>query len=120
MNFIVDGVVTGGPVQDVYDQQIANIADVFLGITHRDCLLCHNGAGHLDRPQSLGTAADSLQRLGHGLVPFAYQYDQCSGEFGRKQPSLLDRRPDTGTKNYALNTTSGNRPARSSLSEGKT
>ena len=34
INLVVNGVVTGGPVQDIYDQQTANIADVFLG-----CLL---------------------------------------------------------------------------------
>jgi hypothetical protein len=47
INFIVNGVVTGGPTQDIFDQQTANVADVFLGITHLNCLLCHNGAGHL-------------------------------------------------------------------------
>ena len=26
----------------------ANVADTFLGITHVNCLLCHNGRGHLD------------------------------------------------------------------------
>jgi hypothetical protein len=47
MNFIVNGVVTGGPQQDIFDQQTANIADVFLGVSHLNCLLCHNGQGHL-------------------------------------------------------------------------
>ena len=47
INFNVGGVVTGGPVQDVWDQQTANIADTFLGVAHVNCLLCHNGAGHL-------------------------------------------------------------------------
>jgi hypothetical protein len=47
VNFNVGGVVTGGPVQDIWDQQLANIADTFLGIAHQNCLLCHNGAGHL-------------------------------------------------------------------------
>src|ERR1700676_5423516 len=48
INFVVGGVVTGGPVQDIWDQQAANIADAFLGIAHMNCLLCHNGRGHLD------------------------------------------------------------------------
>ena len=31
------------------DQMAANTFDTFLGITHVNCLLCHNGRGHLDR-----------------------------------------------------------------------
>ena len=49
LNWMTGGYVsgTGIPAQDTYDQQAANIADTFLGISHQNCLLCHNGAGHL-------------------------------------------------------------------------
>jgi len=33
INWVVGGVVTGGPVQDVWDQQAANTAQTFLGIS---------------------------------------------------------------------------------------
>ena len=48
-NFLVGGVVTMGPTQDIMDQMTANTFDTFLGMTHVNCLLCHNGRGHLDR-----------------------------------------------------------------------
>src|SRR5262249_33398650 len=47
-NFIVGGTMSMGPVQDTYDRQWVQAATMFLGIKHFDCLLCHNGAGHLD------------------------------------------------------------------------
>ena len=92
MNFIVDGVVTGGPVQDIYDQQVSNVADVFLGISHLNCLLCHNGRRSSDGIESLGSAADTLRRLGHGIVPFPHEYFERPGKHGGQQPPLLDRR----------------------------
>ena len=47
-NWIVGGRVTGGPLQDTQDQQMANVAETFLGLANLNCLLCHNGRGHLD------------------------------------------------------------------------
>ena len=58
LNFLIGGVVTGtAPVQDIYDQQSANIANTFLGIAHMDCVLCHNGRGHLDQLSLWGKSA---------------------------------------------------------------
>ena len=37
-----------GVLQETYDQQALYAADNFLGVSHMDCLLCHNGRGHLD------------------------------------------------------------------------
>src|SRR4051812_3529639 len=48
-NWILNGYITGGPTQDVMDQSAAFVFDTFLGITHVNCLLCHNGRGHLDQ-----------------------------------------------------------------------
>src|SRR5262249_8815692 len=48
LNFVVGGIVTGGPIQDVFDQQTANVFTVFMGMSHVNCVLCHNGRGHLD------------------------------------------------------------------------
>src|ERR1035441_9096581 len=48
LNFLILNNQGGGPVQDVYDAQTAGIAEAFLGMAHVNCLLCHNGRGHLD------------------------------------------------------------------------
>ena len=48
LNWVVGGRVTGGPVQDTWDQQAANVAETFLGLSNANCLMCHNGRGHLD------------------------------------------------------------------------
>ena len=37
-----------GVLQETYDQQALFAADNFLGLKHMDCILCHNGRGHLD------------------------------------------------------------------------
>lgn len=37
-----------GVLQETYDQQALFAADNFLGLSHMDCVLCHNGRGHLD------------------------------------------------------------------------
>src|ERR1051326_7906561 len=47
-NWPVGNTVAMGPAQDTYDGQAANLASMFLGINSVDCLLCHNGARHLD------------------------------------------------------------------------
>ena len=49
INYLVGSYVSNGPVQDTFDAETANVADVFLGITYVNCLLCHNGRGHLDQ-----------------------------------------------------------------------
>ncbi len=47
-NFIVGGTIPMGPPQDTMDGRAVNIGSMFLGVGAIDCLLCHNGAGHLD------------------------------------------------------------------------
>src|SRR5258708_40246350 len=48
LNFIVGGLMGGGTVQDVFDLQIASTVETFKGVSHLNCLQCHNGRGHLD------------------------------------------------------------------------
>src|SRR5258706_4803453 len=48
VNFLVGGGVTGGPVQDIWDQETGNTGETFLGISHLNYPLCHNRRGHLD------------------------------------------------------------------------
>ncbi|HLH30424.1 MAG TPA: DUF1549 domain-containing protein, partial [Terriglobia bacterium] len=47
-NWPVGNTIAMGPAQDTYDGQSVNLASMFLGINVVDCLLCHDGARHLD------------------------------------------------------------------------
>jgi hypothetical protein len=38
-----------GPVQDTYDTFAVRTATQFLGLSNMDCLMCHDGKGHLDK-----------------------------------------------------------------------
>lgn len=111
INFMVGGVVTGGPNQDIYDQQAANVADVFLGITHVNCLLCHNGSGHLT---GLSLWGQQQTRYGAwGLAAFlAHTNTYSTAVSSAATTPRFWTVADTLTKDYALNTTTGNRPPR--------
>lgn len=114
INFVVDGVVTGGPTQDIYDQQTANIADVFLGISHMNCLLCHNGAGHLTGLSLWGQQQTRLNAWGMAAF-LAHTNTSSSPVSSAATTPRYWSVADTGTKNYQLNTTTGNRPPRQPL-----
>lgn len=114
MNWLVGGVVSGGPQQDIFDQQTTNVAEQFLGITHMNCLLCHNGRGHLD---SLNLWASQTTR---------YQAWQLSAFMSHTKPvhvkitdpnmpqnnNLYYWSLDQYAADYQLGSTTGNRPAR--------
>ena len=113
INFLVGGVVTGGPVQDIWDQQTANISETFLGVAHTNCLLCHNGRGHLDalslwgsqttRDQAWGFSAflsrteTNRTTLTSAVIPYYWSVATNTTRY---------------KTDYPLNTTTGNRPAR--------
>ena len=110
LNWLVGGVVTGGPQQDIWDQQTANIADTFLGIAHVNCLLCHNGRGHLDSLSLWGSQTNRQQAW--GLSSFLSHTDVPRTAVAQNVYywGLAD---NTRYKtDYPLNTTTGNRPAR--------
>ena len=121
INFLVGSIVTGGPRQDIMDQQAADIAGTFLGLSHMNCLLCHNGRGHLDALSlwasntSRHTAWGFASFLSH-LWPVRTQLPQDPNNPNtRSYTWKLDAYPS----NYQLNTTTGNRPARQPLSTGE-
>jgi Protein of unknown function (DUF1549)/Protein of unknown function (DUF1553) len=115
VNYLALGVVTGGPQQDIFDQQTSNIAANFLGIAHVNCLLCHNGRGHLDSLSLWGSGTTRVQAW--GLSAFmAHTWTRRlvlppnpdgAGPANYNYWSLDQYKTD-----YALNTTTGNRPAR--------
>lgn len=111
VNFLAGGVVTGGPQQDIFDQQTANIAETFLGVAHVNCLLCHSGRGHLDALSIWG--ASQSRQSAWGMASFLSRTNTNRRAVNQGQPlpyywSVTDNLP----RDYQLNTTTGNRPAR--------
>jgi hypothetical protein len=118
-NFIVGGIVPMGPRtgQDTMDGTAVNTASMFLGINALDCLLCHNGRGHLESVNLWGSKRTREEAWG------------MSAFFARtnRQRQSLSTQPnyakyivsEAATGEYNLNTTSGNRPERL-MTNGKT
>lgn len=114
INFNVGGVVTGGPIQDIFDQQTANIVDTFLGIAHQNCLLCHNGAGHLTTLSLWGGQQTRVQGWGMGAFlsqTYTYSTPVSSAAGNPRYWTVTDSSPKANGI-YKLNTTTGNRPPR--------
>jgi hypothetical protein len=116
-SYIVGGLTTGGPIQDTYDALAAVTARDFLGISHMDCILCHDGKGHLDSLSVWGATAK--RAAGWGLAAF---FSKTVLTRPRRLPAAPEGQPplrprywiiaDNTRGAYRLNTTTGNRPAR--------
>src|SRR6266446_3867751 len=120
LNWLIGAWVIGSPQQDNIDQESANIAETFLGISHMNCLLCHNGRGHLGSLSLWGSSMTRAQAwnfssfMSHATttrVPVANAVNN--------QPYWWNIR-DNQPNDYQLNTTVGNRPARQPLGTQKT
>ncbi len=122
LNWLVGGWVIGNPQQDNIDQEAANVADTFLGISHMNCLLCHNGAGHLDALSVWGASTTRVQAWGFAsfmshttttrvAVPNAINNQPYYWNVVDDPPKIQD---------YTLNTTTGNRPPRQPIGTQKT
>ncbi len=105
-NWIVTGSVSNGPVQDSNDQSASNIFETFLGISHLNCVLCHNGRGHLD---SLNLWASRATRYQTWQVASFLSHTRIATAAGLW--SVQDN-VSGFTSDYTLNTSTGNRPAR--------
>ena len=114
-SYIVGGRTTGGPIHDTYDALAAFTARDFLGITHMDCLLCHDGEGRLDSLSAWGGQTTRLEAWGlasffsrtwlvRPLVPPPDERRRFRARYW-----IVSARPRGG---YRLNTTTGNRPER--------
>lgn len=107
-NFIVGGFVPMGPAQDTYDGYAVNTAQVFLGLSSMDCLLCHDGAGHLDAVNLWGskiTRADAW-----GMAAFFARTRRQTVTAGTNLQKYTVTEATSGE--YDLNTTTGNRSSR--------
>ena len=113
-NFLVGSVVTMGPSQDIMDQMAASTFDTFLGMTHVNCLLCHNGRGHLDAINLWASRTTRYQ--GWQVASFMSHTSTARIPVDPANNniyywSLLNNQKNF-TADYALNTVTGNRPAR--------
>jgi hypothetical protein len=121
VNWLTGGRVTGGPVQDIWDQQTANIAETFLGISHVNCLLCHNGRGHLDALSLWGAQTSRMDAW--QLASFLSHTDETLTRPDPTNNNLYYWSMQDNVRyktDYALNTTTGNRPARQPIGTIKT
>ena len=111
-NWILNGYITGGPTQDIMDSMTANVFDTFLGIAHVNCLLCHNGRGHLDGLSLWGSQVTRYQAW--QLAAFLSHTSMSVVRFDSTNNNVYYWNVADNPKaaDYALNTTSGNRPAR--------
>ncbi len=120
LNWIITSRVTGGPNQDVWDGEAAAVAETFLGISHMNCLLCHNGRGHLD---TISLWAGNFTRLqAWGMSSFFSHVGLATAPVtaGVNTPTYWYANDAAYKTDYALNTTTGNRPARQPIGTTKT
>ncbi|MDX2031962.1 MAG: DUF1549 domain-containing protein [Blastocatellia bacterium] len=108
VNFIIGGNVTGGPAQDIYDGYAVHAATTFLGLSSMDCLLCHDGAGHLDAVNLWGAQVKRSDAWGMAAF-FARTTRRTQNISQNFQKYIVD---EATTGEYQLNTTQGNRSAR--------
>ena len=113
LNWIITSRVTGGPIQDVWDGEAAAVAETFLGISHMNCLLCHDGRGHLDTISLWAKGFTRYQAWGMSAFFSHVALRNPALDSTVKNGPTYWYADDSGYKNdYALNTTTGNRPAR--------
>ncbi len=120
-NYIYHQQTPMGPVQDSYDTTLAKSANTFLGITYYDCLLCHNGRGHLDGISLWGSTVTRVdaENMAAFFSRLNFNMPRTSGDVYNGMYNswrVLDRT----TGSYDLNTTFGNRPNRVAIGTVKT
>jgi hypothetical protein len=120
-NFILGGSVAGGPAQDTYDGMLVRSATSFLGQSHYDCLLCHNGRGHLEQLSLWGSRTTRIDA--EGMAAFfartrlgRYPTNDTSEPY-YNSTVVTDA---VTTAGYDLNTNYGNRPNRVPFGTTKT
>ncbi len=112
VNFSVRSYAPMGPVQDTFDLMFSRSATVWLGIGNYDCLLCHDGRGHLDTVNVWGSKRTRLEawRMAAYFSRTRLQFYRSDNTEDPYYQSTTVVEQNTGE--YALNTSSGNRPAR--------
>ncbi|MDQ3010581.1 MAG: DUF1549 and DUF1553 domain-containing protein [Acidobacteriota bacterium] len=111
VNFIVGSNVPMGPAQDTYDGLAVQTGTIFLGLSSMDCLLCHDGAGHLDAVNLWG--AKTTRADAYGLSAFFARTRRANVTVATNLVKYNVTEATTG--DYTLNTNSGNRQNRTPI-----
>lgn len=118
-NFMVSSWTFGGPNEDSYDTMALRSANIFMGVQHYDCLMCHGGRFHLE-PLSLWaskvTRTQAQQMSAYFSRNTQTQFVVPPGEDARANPyagSYLVT--DVVNRSYSLRTSFGNRPNRTPI-----
>jgi Protein of unknown function (DUF1549)/Protein of unknown function (DUF1553) len=117
LNWMIGGFVTGSPAgrQDIFDQQAANVAETFLGISHENCILCHDGRRHLD---ALSVWGKQETRYKSWQLAAFFGKTNMTRNFvtpGNNNVYYWTVADNPRAVDYPLNTTTGNRPARARI-----
>jgi hypothetical protein len=112
VNWPLGNTVTMGPAQDTYDGQSVNLASMFLGINVVDCLLCHDGARHLDQVNLWGSTQVRRNMWGLSAYFARVRTQQQVVTVTNNQRITKFIVTDAATGEYQLNTTTGNRVGR--------
>jgi hypothetical protein len=110
-NFAINSKTPNGPSQDTFDSMLKITAGAFLGVSHYDCLLCHNGRGHLDLVSLWGSTTPRTEA--QKMAAFFARLDMpqrnlAATDFYYRSFDVKDKTSGA----YDLNTNSGNRPDR--------
>lgn len=111
-NWILNGQISGGPQQDIMDQATSFVADTFLGMTYVNCVLCHNGRGHLDQLSLWGSRTTRYQTWQLASYMSKTSFTSISLDPPANTNRYWRINTNTTATDYALNTTTGNRPSR--------
>ena len=111
LNWILNGYITGGPQQDITDSMASNVSEVFLGISHMNCLLCHNGRGHLDQLSLWGSYTTRYQAWDFASFVSRTTFQRVNYDPNNRNNYYWSV-TDNVNHDYQLGTTTGNRPAR--------
>ena len=121
VNFLIGGSISGGPAQDTYDGMLVRTATAFLGQGNYDCLLCHNGFGHLNQ---INLWASQVTRMDAEKMAAFFSRTRLTGYRTTTPPDSYTNSTIvsevTTNVGYDLNTTFGNRPNRVPVGSVKT
>ena len=118
LNWTLGGLMVGGPVQDNFDMMAEQTAKSLLGISHFNCVICHNGRGHLEPISAWGVKATRQQAWGLSAF-FAKTTTQRipADPDLRNSPYYYAVGDNARATDYALNTTTGNRSPRQPIGD---
>jgi hypothetical protein len=104
-----------GPVQDSYDTFAVRTATQFLGLSNMDCLLCHDGKGHLEKLNAW--AATTTRKEAWEISSFFSRYRSTrSANVSTTGGTVYYWTISESTAgDYQLSTTSGNRTNRTAI-----